>query len=303
MAVLVTGAAGFLGSKLVERLASTGHEVRAIGRCPVPDQFVSSKSVVWIEKDIAQDGLDPDEIFGIDTVFHLAGATLGAGQDELHFLRTNEATSVRLLQSCAKYVKKFIIASSQVVYGDANHTAVTEDFPLQGVGSAYACSKLNCENWLRWFQKKYGGLYVALRLSGFVEGGGAIDYIIDRALRNEPIELFSRGAVRRDYLPVEKGIEAFLAASRYEGAADFMPFNIGSGQAISSFELAKLICVEAGSSSEIILSSRPAPQEDFVFDIRKATQCLGFNPGDLPEAVRAYLHRKKAAFESGVRDA
>jgi len=301
--VLVTGAAGFLGRRLVERLAAIGHDVTAIGRCPIPAQFISSKNAVWIERDIGRDGLDPDEIDGIDTVFHLAGATLGAGQDEWRFLLANEATTVRLLQACAKHAKKLIFASSHAIYGDVNHSAVTEDFPKQGVGSAYACSKLNSENWLRWFQKKYGGLYIALRFTGFVEGGGAIDYIIDRALRNEPIELFSKGAVRRDYFPVENGIEAFLGALRYEGTEGFVPFNIGSGQAISSFEWAKLICAEVGSSSKIILLPAPAPQGDFVFDIRKATQCMGFKPGEISTSVLAYAHRKKAVFESNVRDA
>lgn len=303
MAVLVTGAAGFLGSRLIERLVATGNNVTAVGRCPIPEHLVSSKSIVWIERDIACDGLDPDEISGVDTVFHLAGATLGAGQDEWRFFMANEATTVRLLQACAGRVNRFIFASSQVVYGDANHTAVTEAFPLDGLSSAYACSKLNSENWLRWFHKKQGGLYMALRLSGFVEGGGVIDYIIDRALRNEPIELFSRGTVHRDYLPVAKGIEAFLAALHYNGTTGFIPFNIGSGQIISAFELAKLICSEVMSSSEIRLTSLPAPQGDFVFDIRKATECLGFNPGELSDAVRSYVHRKKAIFERGLEDA
>lgn len=303
MRVLVTGAAGFLGSRLVERLTQNDYEVMAIGRCSTPARFLSNKNVVWVERDIALEGLAPNEVAGIDTVFHLAGATLGAGQDEWRFLMANEATTVRLLQACAKHVKKFIFASSQVVYGNANHIAISEDFPLQGIGSAYACSKLNCENWLRWFQNKYGGQYLTLRLSGFVEGGGAIDYIIDQVLRNEPVELFAHGTVRRDYLPVEKGVEAFLAALHYGGPEGFEIFNIGSGQAITAFELAKLICAEIDSSSEIVLSSLPAPQGNFVFDIRKATQCLGFKPEDLPEAVRGYLRLKKAAFERGVRDA
>lgn len=303
MNVLVTGAAGFLGSRLVERLVADGCRVTAIGRCPVPDQFVANKNVEWIERDIAQDGLGHEEIAGVDAIFHLAGATLGAGQDEWRFLIANEATTVRLLQACAKHIKKVIFASSQVVYGDANHTAVTEDFPVQSVGSAYACSKLNSENWLKWFHKKYSGEYVSLRLCGFIEGGGAIDYMIDRALRNEPIELFSHGKVQRDYLPTEKGIEAFLAAFHYKGEPRFDTFNIGSGQAIASYDLAKLICSEANSSSEIVLSSRPAPQGNFVFDIRKAAQYLDFNPGELSAAVRSYLHQKKSAFERGVQGA
>lgn len=303
MQVLVTGAAGFLGSRLVERLAAAGHDVTAIGRCPAPGQFISTRNVAWIERDFAETGLDAAEISHIDTVVHLAGATLGAGQDEWRFLVANEATTVRLLQACAGHAKKVIFASSQVVYGDANHTAVTEEFPLDGRGSAYACSKINSENWLRWFQRRYGGLYMALRFSGFVEGGGAIDYIIDRALRNRPVELFSHGAVHRDYLSAPKGVDAFLAALHYEEAPGFVTFNIGSGQAVSSFELAKVICAEVGSSSEIVLSPLPAPQGNFVFDLKKATQCLEFDPGDLLEAVRDYALRKKAAYERGTRDA
>jgi UDP-glucose 4-epimerase len=299
VAVLVTGAAGFLGSRLVERLAALGHDVVAMARTPRPERWASTGRVAWIERDIARDGLAPDEIAGIDTVFHLAGATLGAGTDEWRFLCANEATTVRLLQTCAGRVKRVIFASSQVVYGDANHLAVTEAFPLEGVKSAYACSKVNSEQWLKWFQGRHGGLYLTLRLSGFVEGGGIIDYIIDRAMRNQPIELLSKGAVRRDYLPVAKGIDAFLAAFRYEGAAGFTPFNIGSGQIISAYELATLICTEMASSSEIVQSPRPAPQGDFVFDTGHAARCLKFEPGDLRDGIRQYVRLKQVAAKEG----
>jgi UDP-glucose 4-epimerase len=277
---------------LVERLIADGNLVIAIDRCPAPDQFAGSDKIVWIERDLAQNGLDAKEVADANTVYHLAGATLGAGQDEWQFLIANEATTVRLLQACASHVSKFIFSSSQVVYGDADHLAVTEDFPLQGTSSAYACSKLNSENWLRWFQKKYGGQYLSLRFSGFVEGGGAVDYMVERALCNDPIELFSQGKVNRDYLPVEKGIEAFILANRFESEMGFEVFNIGSGQAVSSLQMAELICSEAASSSEIILSMRSAPQENFVFDISKAAKRLGFDPGSLSGSVQAYVRRR-----------
>jgi len=295
--VLVTGAAGFLGSQLVEKLVALGYSVMAVGRGPIPAQLEPLENLVWIERDIAVAGIEFDEMVDVDIVFHLAGATLGAKEDEWGYLLANEATTVRLLQICAKTAKKIIFASTQMVYGDINHTAVLEDFSLECSGSAYACSKVNGENWLRFFQKEYGGLYIILRFTGFIEGGGLIDYIIDRALRNEVVELFSRGMVCRDYLSAGKGVEAFIAALNYEKDEGFELFNIGSGQVATSHELANLIFAELNSSSEIILSSSPAPMRDFVFNTNKSIEYLNFNPGDLQESVRHYASQKKVAFE------
>ncbi len=303
MTVLVTGASGFLGSRLVKKLLAMGHSVTAIGRCPIPRQFDSMKNLVWIDRDIAANGIGPDEMVDVDTVFHMAGATLGAKEDEWGYLLANEATTVKLLLACSKNIKKFIFASSQAVYGDVNHTAVSEDCSLENSGSAYACSKVNSENWLKWFQRENGGLYIVLRLSGFVEGGGIVDYLIDSALRGVNVDLFSRGTVCRDYLSVEKGVEAFIAALSYEKDEGFELFNIGSGQVFTSYELAKLIFSELNATGEIVLSHLPAPQHDFVFDIKKAAECLKFNPGDLSESIRSYVNKKSAVFERDEKSA
>lgn len=302
MAVLVTGAGGFLGRRLVERFAALGKQVIAVARSPVPPIFAASANVKWIEKDIVVDGLKPDEISDADTIFHLAGKKeLGLEHDESLFIKGNEELTLRLIHASAKLAKKFIFASSQMVYGNPAHVSVTEEFPLLGMeSSAYACSKVNTENWLRYSQKQHGGLYISLRFCGFVEGGGSIDYMIDRALRNEPIELFSKGLVYRDYLPAAKGIDAFVAASSYESNPGFEVFNIGSGAAISTYDMAELICSELASESKLVLSTHPAPRADFVFNISKAIQCLAFNPGNLREHVRIYAHRKKLAFERGA---
>jgi UDP-glucose 4-epimerase len=288
VAILVTGASGFLGSKLVERLAASGQEVIALTRCQVSGQLATNSMVRWVVGDIAMHGLGLTGLPDIDAVVHLAGATLGAGKDENLFLRANEQVTVRLFQALADRTRRFVIASSQVVYGDARHLCVTEDFPLQPDGSAYACSKLNCENWLRWFQKSHGGEYLVLRFCGFIDGGGVVDYLIDRALAGEPIELYSQGLVRRDYLPSTEGINALMAALEYRGEPGFLPVNIGSGQAVSAHELAKLVCTELKSPSRIELRDTISPQGDFVFSIERARQQLGFQPGILTDAVRRY---------------
>lgn len=287
MAILVSGAAGFLGRKLVQRMVADGKDVVAIARCVVPSEFERHPRVHWVKQDIAVDVLDATFLPSFETIIHVAGATLGAGKSESMFLQENEQTTVRLLQSLAGYVKQIIFASSQVVYGDVCHLEVTEDFSLSPC-SAYACSKVNSENWLRWFQKRHGGQYIALRFCGFIDGGGLVDYLIDRGLTETPIELFSHGNIRRDYLPSAKAIDVLVAASEYHGNAGFIPVNIGSGQAVSAYELARIVCDELKSSSPIERIKAPASQGDFVFSIEQAKKLFGFNPGSLVDAVRDY---------------
>lgn len=294
MAILVSGALGFLGRQLVDRLAEDGRDVIAIARRPVPIELASNPRVCWLQWDIAQDASPPAVPSDIEAVVHLAGATLGAGKDESFFLKANEQTTVGLCQALAHRTDRFVFASSQVVYGDARHLGVTEDFPLRPDSSAYACTKVNGENWLRWFQKRHGGHYVALRLCGFVDGGGIVDYLIDRALAGEPIELYSHGKVRRDYLPSEKAIEVLAAATKLSAEPGFLPVNVGSGQAVSAHELAEFVCGELQSSSRIELRPNPSPQGDFVFCIDLARRLFNFQPGSLADAVRRHVRRRKS---------
>lgn len=292
MAVLISGASGFLGSRLIKRLAAEGADVVALGRRPAPEYLMGKSNVRWFACDIARDGVPAKALSDIEAVVHLAGATLGAGTDEAVFLHANEQTTVRLFQALADRTDRFVFSSSQVVYGDARHIAVTEDFPLDPSASAYACSKLNSENWLRWFQKRHGGQYLALRFCGFVDGGGLVDYIVDRSIAGDSVELYSRGAVRRDYLPSAEGVDVMIAALRFSGEPGFLPINVGSGQAVSAHELAKQVCIELGSPSRIELLDKASPQGDFVFSGERARRLLGFQPGNLIEAVRHHARRR-----------
>lgn len=293
MAVLVSGASGFLGSRLVERLVGAGHDVVGISRRPPPGKFASHPRIQWLVRDIAQEGLDNAQLPHLDAAVHLAGATLGAGVDEHLFLRANEQTTVRLLQALSGRIEHFVFTSSQAVYGNALHLGVTEDFPLQPEASAYACSKVNGENWARWFQKRHGGRYLALRLCGFIDGGGIVDYLIDRALAGEPIKLYSGGAVRRDYLPSAEGIDALMEALSYRGEPGFTAVNVGSGQIVSALELANIVCAELGSTSRIELKETPGPQGDFVLCVDRAGQLFDFQPGNLADAVRRHARDRQ----------
>jgi nucleoside-diphosphate-sugar epimerase len=277
--------------------------VTAVARAPMPTAFARHADVRWIQRDILRDGLAAVDVRGVDTVFHLAATKeLGAGQDEGLLVDANERLTIAVVRATAGIARRFIHASTQMVYGDPGSIAVTEDFPLRGSDSSpYACSKVNAENWLRCLHAGHGASFVLLRFCGFVEGGGNIDYMIRQALRDAPITLFAQGAVRRDYLSAASGIEAFVAAASHEPASAFDAFNIGSGDAISTLEIARTVCDAVGSRSEIVLTDDPAPRKDFVFDVGRARRVLDFRPEPLLNAVRAHArHRQLSLAGAGI---
>ncbi len=299
MTILVVGATGFLGRRLVERLASEGRDIMAMYRRLDSTGQIVKPNVRWVCCDLVRDEIDVADFPMIHTVVNLAGTGWAGGAradqyaDENTFLVSNEQVTVKLLQTFAGQVKKFIFASSQVVYGSQNSLSITENFQFKTPSTAYACSKVNSENWIRFFQHRYGGQYLALRFTGFIEGGGIVDYIIDQALKNGPIELYSEGRVCRDYLPSSEGIDALVAAIDYRGDPGFVPINIGSGQVVSAHELAKLVCAELQSKSPIVLSAKTSPQDDFVYSIDKARLLLDFQPSNLTEAIQLYARQRQ----------
>ena len=288
MSILVTGSSGFLGKHLIKRLLVNGFNVVALSRSFAPQDLSLNPQLKWIQMDISKENIDVSMLPKIDAVIHLAGATSVEGDDEVLFLQSNEQTTIRLFQNLASLTSRFIIASSQEVYGNPKHCGVSEDFPIKPYDSSYACSKVNSENWLRMFQQQHGGQYLLLRFSGFIEGGGLIDYLINQALRGDSLELFSEGKVCRDYLSVDEGIGAIIASLHCSYISEFLPINIGSGQKVSAKDLAELICQETNSTSQIKLVSTQAPKGNFVFKIDRAKRELNFSPSNLRSAVRKY---------------
>lgn len=176
MAILVTGAMGFLGSRLVERLVATGQDVIALVRRSPPSSMHQKPNIQWIEQDIAQKNIDLTRLPYFDAVVHLAGTKASIDNNVIPFLVGNEEATVRLLQAVSERTDRLIFASSQMVYGNIAHLSVTEDFPLRHDNSPYACSKINSESWLQFFQARSGGQYLSLRFCGFIDGGGFVDY-------------------------------------------------------------------------------------------------------------------------------
>ena len=288
--VIVTGASGFLGSNLIKRLLENGYSVRGVSRSINAKNLIDEKNFSWIKRDLSLEGLHRSEFDGVDSIFHLAGCW--RKEDTESLVNSNVLATIKLMDSVPDSISRIIFSSTQMVYGDPNSLGVTEDCPLDSSHSSYSCSKVCAENWLRFFQKKKSGSYLNLRFTGFVEGGGLIDYMIDRAINNLPIEIYGGGLVCRDYLSVENGIDALIAAEKSSIGIGFHNFNIGSGLVISAHELAIAVCKQVKSSSPIILSSELPLRSNFIFNISKAKMHLKFSPSNLLEVVEKYAQAR-----------
>jgi nucleoside-diphosphate-sugar epimerase len=179
-----------------------------------------------------------------------------------------------------------------MVYGNIRSLSVSEDFSLRPQDSDYGCSKVNSENWLRYFQRANGGRYISLRFCGFIDGGGFVDYVINQALVNGPVRLLNKGRSIRDYLQSGDGIEAVVSAIRHPGPEGFFPINIGSDSTFSALDIANLVVEVTSSQSRIELIDRPAPKEDFLYSIELANKVLNFHPRALETSIRVYTESR-----------
>ena len=290
--ILVTGASGFLGMKLVKRLADDGNEVIAVTRKIPNSSSALSDKVKWIELDLSNAIHKLGSLPKLDAVVHLAGNKGGLGNDSMALFRDNEVSLINLLHEIAHKTELVVFASTQMVYGNIKSLTVSEEFSLRPQDSDYGCSKVNSENWLRNFQRAKGGCYISLRFCGFVDGGGFVDYVINQTLVNGPIQLLNRGRSIRDYLLSGDGIEALVSAIRFSGAEGFLPINIGSACTLSALDIANLVVDVTNSKSRIELIDRPAPKEDFLFDIKLANKVLNFHPTTLENSIRVYTESR-----------
>ena len=212
MSIIVTGAAGFLGKKLVEKLLDNNYQIIAVVRRKksIPNNLLNNLNITWIKCNLEKDLIKLPNKCKIYAAFHLAGATSGKYQKKKDFIKKNEITTKNFVTSVKKKTNRLIFASSQVVYGNPCSLNITEEFPIAINPSNYALSKIKSEKYIRQSQKIFKSMSIIMRLSGFIEGGGNVDYIIDNALNEKEILLYSKGKVRRDYLPVKYAIDIFL---------------------------------------------------------------------------------------------
>jgi len=244
---LVLGGAGFIGSHLAEALAQEGRRVRIFDR-PHVDRlplFPRARGFDIFTGDFLNPRALAPALEGAELVFHLVSTTLPKSSNDhpAYDVESNVLGTLRLIELCREQgVKKLLFVSSGgTVYGVPRTTPVAEDHPTEPT-SSYGIHKLMVEKYLALAHHLHGLDYRIVRPANLYGprqrldiAQGAVAVFLDRALRDQAIQIWGDGSVVRDYVYVADAVDAILKAARFEGAQRI--FNIGTGKGTTLNEL------------------------------------------------------------------
>ena len=291
MKVLVTGAAGFIGSNLAKRLLDEKYDVTGIDRFSdyydvdlKKTNIASLDGMKFIEGDL--NSIDLKKILpGINVVFHLAaqaGVRGSWGYGFENYINDNVFATQKLLEACkVSSVNRIVFASSSSVYGDI------EDFPFKETAllkpsSPYGVTKVSCEDLFRIYARSFGLQSVVLRY--FTVYGPrqrpdmAIHKFISGILKNKEITIFGDGEQIRDFTFIDDIVDATFLASKINITGSDI-YNIGGGESITVNSLLEILGELTGR--EIVKEYLDSQNGD-VFrtraDLQKSKSILGWAP-------------------------
>lgn len=289
MKVIVLGGGGFLGSAIVDKFLEDGHEVRVFERPRINPYRVFSdcEKVEWIYGDLMSVHDVNHALEGVDVVVHLVSTTLpkNSNDDPIYDVQSNLVGSLQILDAMVKQnVNKIIfISSGGTVYGDPIYLPIDEKHP-NNPRVSYGVTKLAIEKYLLLYQNLYGIKANILRVTNpygprqrVETAQGAIGVFLNKALRNEEIEIWGDGLVVRDYIFVSDVADAFSQALNYDG--DHSIFNISSNFGVSLNDLLKTIEAQIGCHLDVQYKpSRSFDIQTSILDNNLAKSELGWSP-------------------------
>ena len=305
MEVLVTGAAGFIGSHLCERLLARGDRVAGLDNFdPFYPRTMKLKNLAaalahpafkLVEGDV-RNTADIQKALAAregapDVVVHLA-ALAGVRPSLLEperFHDVNVMGSVRLFEACrAAGIARVVFASSSSVYGQDSVVPFKEQDPCGRPMSPYAASKRAGEL-IAWNAHHVHGLAMTCLRFFTVFGPRqrpdlAIHKFVSAMSRGEPIELYGDGSTARDYTYIDDITDGVVAAidrqqRQASGAAEFRTYNLGGSRATSLARLVELIAAELKVSPRIVWKpEQPGDMRHTLADVSLAQRELGYAP-------------------------
>ena len=291
--ILVTGGAGFIGSHIVDRLLQEGLAVRVLDNLSTGEkknlvQHQNNKLFQFIEGDIRNIDTVKNAVEGVDAVIHEAAlvSVTRSIEDPIISNEINVTGTVNLLKaSIGAQVKRFILASSCAVYGDAEILPNHENLAPKPL-SPYAADKLAAETYIRIFHKVYGLETISLRYFNVYgsrqKGGpysGVISIYVNSFNENKPPKIYGDGTQTRDFVNIKDVVEANIKALTKPKATGEV-FNICTSEATTINKLAETIQKIMNKPELKPLHAKPRPGDIMhsYGDITKAKTELEYKP-------------------------
>jgi nucleoside-diphosphate-sugar epimerase len=295
MRAVVTGAAGFIGSHLVERLLDEGAQV--VGVDCLTDTYSADQKLRNLERargydrfEFRYDDLAEAElrsvVEGCTVLFHLAGQpgvrdSWGPGFGA--YLRNNVLATQRLLEALTRHPQtRFVYASSSSVYGNAERLPTPESTTPSPL-SPYGVTKLAVEQVCQTYSRNQGIETSGLRYFSVYGPRQRPDMAFHRfcraAIEAQPISVYGDGTQTRDFTFVADAVAATISASEAELEDRERIFNVGGDAQVSVNQAIELIGSLTGRTIEVTYEARAAGDaRDTSADTTRANEELGYRP-------------------------
>ncbi len=285
--ILITGGTGQIGSFLSESLVDNGANVTVLGRkisnLKEIKSLVESKKIKFVEYDLINEKnleLVRTKLENIDYLLHFSSemAELFSSllKNAMHSVNLNLKGIIQLLKFLP-HLDGILYASSIGVYGIPKYLPIDEECPTNPV-TFYGCGKLGAEKYLKLFSNTHSVPLTMMRYSSVYGPRNrtkrALPTFINLALEDKPIILHGNGDTFNDFIYISDVIDATKSGILRNQSEIY---NIGSGIKCTVLQLAQKIIELTNSKSQIKYSNKSSDY-DYVFDISKAKNNLGFSP-------------------------
>jgi UDP-glucose 4-epimerase len=302
MNFLITGAAGFLGAALANRLTREGHQVRGIDDLSTGDPQALGPDVHFTRGDVNDRPKLWTLLQDVDCVYHLA-ARVSVQESVLYpreYNAVNVGGTVSLMEAMRDVgVRRVVQVSSGAIYGDQGEQPLKENM-TPNPRSPYAVSKLAAEFYVNTIGDLWDIETVSLRVFNAYGPGQhlppshppVVPNFLRQAQRGGSLVVHGDGSQTRDYVYVDDVVSALVAASTAPNL-DGMVINIGSGVETPVRDLVRTVLTVAGSSAEPIYSpNTPGGVSRMCADLTLAAKKLNYNPSiSLEDGLRLTLQR------------
>jgi UDP-glucose 4-epimerase len=286
--VLVTGGAGFIGSRLVKRLLEHGLQVTILDNLSTGslENLGEVNAAKFVKGEITDRSLTGRLMVDVDAVIHLAAIvdheTCLRDPELAHEVNVN-GTQVLLEEARRREAQRFVYASSAAVYGHATELPIREDSALAPI-SPYGVSKAQAEQQCLEHAQTYGMRATCLRFFNVFgprqtarQYSGVITKFMKNLRDGKPPVIYGDGLQTRDFVNVQDIVDAILLATDSEKATGV--FNVATGTETTIEDLAlKLISIASQNSKPTYAPPRAGDIRRSVGDISKAKEQLGYSP-------------------------